>query len=144
MNLRGRVLTKYKDEFTEKHIEYQSCRNDSIGYEHHRRMNRLILDAFLIANREDIKKVAMRLYRNHRAGEVVERLVKMFAGYQDTTCGFIEVEGTDLGFDITPVEVSRGDSETYDIYIPELKSALRDIVYKWFREIEQNTLELKF
>lgn len=157
MSLIGKVLMKYKDEFTKKHLEEQSYRNDSISYRHHDRMDKLFATRFVLAlrNSHGIYNFIRNKYREmvspeHVVNDIIDKVTAdtEYVSFHihrianKSVCGyFLEVDWVALDFD--EKDVKGKELFVVDLYIPKLEEELLWHVKRVFKDIESHNLKLE-
>lgn len=142
MNTRGQVINKYLIDKPDKFKQYQKSVR-GVGYLHSERMDRIVLDAFILANRPKIAAAAKEGYGKLKT---VEEVVQEF--YERTPNSFYDACCLDMGFELTDKDFDdslKGKlyfKLDFSLYIPELDAALVKEVSKTYNSIDSHTLEL--
>ena len=135
MNLRGKVINKYLNDTPDKFKERQKRYRPYIGYIHTERMDSLVITAYILANRDKIKKAAEHGYGNLLTPEQV---VENF--YTREPNSFFEACCLDMGFAITDKDIDNDCKLDFNLYDEDLDKELLAEVNRVYNAIGSHSL----
>ena len=142
MNYKGKVIHKYLNDRPEKTLKREKMIH-GIQYEHHERMEKLILRAFVLASRDKIKKISQEAYGKLKSPKSILPLL-----YVEEGSGFFTADILDMGFQTTDkdwdlcIKNKMHIEHEFILYGPDLEKEMLEEVVKVFNSIDSKTMSM--